>query len=106
MQIKIKDGTPKHGDSLCRTCRWAHLVKGYRESEEVIICSYVDPNCAVAFSVRDCNHYRSSITPTPQQMEEIALIIAVEPTRKPAGFVVAVTQSDVANADELVSAKS
>jgi hypothetical protein len=62
------------------------MVRGYRESQEVIICSYVDPSREVSFAVCECNHYRSSITPTPQQMEDIALIIPTQSARKTAGF--------------------
>ena len=84
--ITIKGGTPQHGESLCKTCQWVHMVRGFCESQEVIICSYVDPSREVTFAVCECNHYRSSITPSPQQMEDIALIIPTEPARKPAGF--------------------
>jgi len=62
------------------------MVRGFRESQEVIICDYVDPCREVTFAVCECNHYRSSSTPSPQQMEDIALIIPTEPARKPAGF--------------------
>lgn len=84
--ITIQGGTPQGGESLCRTCRWVHLQKGYRQSEESIICDYVYPSREVLFSVRECTSYRSSITPSPKQMEEIALIIPTEPARKAAGF--------------------
>jgi hypothetical protein len=63
------------------------MIRGYRESQEVIICTYVDPSREVTFAVCECSHFRSSITPTPQQMEDIALIIPTQPARKPAGFV-------------------
>ena len=62
------------------------MIKGYRESEEDLICQCVYPNRTIPFAVRDCNDYRSSITPSPKQMEEIALIIPTESARKPAGF--------------------
>jgi hypothetical protein len=62
------------------------MVRGFRESQEVIICTYGDPSREVTFAVCECSHFRSSITPTPQQMEDIALIIPTEPARKPAGF--------------------
>jgi hypothetical protein len=86
MEIHIKNGTPQHGESLCRTCQWVHRIRGYSESEEILICECVYPNRAIPFAVRECNNYRSSITPSPKQMEEIALIIPTEPARKPAGF--------------------
>jgi hypothetical protein len=84
--ITIKGGTPVHGESLCKTCQWVHMVRGFRESQEIIICTYPDPSREVTFAVCECSHFRSSITPTPQQMEDIALIIPTEPARKRAGF--------------------
>lgn len=84
--ITIKGGTPLQGESLCKACQWVHMIRGYRESQEVIICTYLDPSREVTFAVYECSHFRSSITPTPQQMEDIALIIPTQPARKPAGF--------------------
>ena len=101
--ITIKGGTPQEGESLCRTCRWVHLQKGYRESEESIICDYVYPSRAVLFSVRECTSYRSSITPSPKQMEEIALIIPTEPPRKRAGFTGLGFGPDASEEDERLS---
>ena len=84
--ITVKGGTPQHGESLCKICQWVHMIRGYRESQEIIVCTYVDPNREVTFAVCECSHFRSSITPSPQQMEDIALIIPTQPARKPAGF--------------------
>jgi hypothetical protein len=84
--ITVKGGTPLHGESICKTCQWVHMIRGYRESQEVIICTYIDPNREVTFAVCECSHFRSSITPSPQQMEDIALIIPTQPARKSAGF--------------------
>lgn len=86
MEFTIKNGIPAQGESLCRTCQSCHMIRGYRESEEVLICESVYPNRTIPFAVRECTNYRSSITPTPKQMEDIALIICTEPARKPAGF--------------------
>jgi len=65
-------------------CTWS---ADFARAQEVIICTYPDPSREVTFAVCECSHFRSSITPTPQQMEDIALIIPTEPARKPAGFV-------------------
>src|SRR5438094_1796077 len=86
MEFAIKSGTSSGGDSLCRTCQSCHLIRGFRETEEIMICEYVYPNRTIPFAVRECSNYRSSITPTPKQMEEIALIICTEAARQPAGF--------------------
>jgi len=76
---------PADGQSLCRTCYWAHAQRGYRESEEITYCCFAGLR-RVPFKVRDCTDYFNRTLPTRQQMERIALIIPVEPRRKPAGF--------------------
>jgi len=76
---------PCDGDTLCRTCYWAHAQKGFRESEEVIFCAFGELR-KLPFKVRDCTDYFNRTLPTRQQMERIALIIPNEPRRKPAGF--------------------
>jgi hypothetical protein len=76
---------PSDGDSLCRTCYWAHAQRGFRESEEIIFCAF-GPLRKVPFRVRDCTDYLNRILPTRAQMERIALIIPTKPARKRAGF--------------------
>ena len=76
---------PGDGQSLCRSCYWAHAQKGFRESEEVIFCAF-GPLRKVPFRVRDCTDYLNRTLPTRDQMERIALIIPTEPARKRAGF--------------------
>jgi hypothetical protein len=43
-KVYIKNGTPVGAESLCKTCSWAVIFTGYRESEQTIICTRVDPN--------------------------------------------------------------
>ena len=43
---------PGDGQSLCRTCYWAHAQKGFRESQEAIFCMF-GPMRKVPFRVRD-----------------------------------------------------
>ena len=81
--IEIK--RPADGQSLCRTCYWAHAQKGFRESEETIFCMF-GPMRKVPFRVRDCTGYMTRTLPTRAQMEKIALIIPTEPARKKVGF--------------------
>jgi len=77
--------TPTDGESLCRTCYWAHTQKGYRESEEATFCCF-GPLRRVPFKVRECTDYLNRTLPTRKEMEEIALIIPTEPKRKVGGF--------------------
>jgi hypothetical protein len=76
---------PSDGQSLCRTCYWAHAQKGFRESEELVFCAF-GPMRKLPFPVRDCTDYLNRTLPTRSQMERIALIIPTEPARKRAGF--------------------
>ena len=76
---------PSDGQSLCRTCYWAHAQKGFRESEEVILCAF-GPLHKLPFPVRECTDYLNRTLPTRSQMEKIALIIPSHPARRPAGF--------------------
>ena len=85
MPITIKDGTPLEGESLCATCAYAHIQRGFRESEEDVFCSYAHFR-AVRFKVRECTDYCDRTLPTRYEMEKIALVIPTAHARKPAGF--------------------
>jgi len=83
--LKIKNGTLVEGESLCRTCRNAHIQKGFRESEEAIFCAWGQLR-AVPFKVADCTDYSNRLVPYRWELEKMALLINVDPKRKPAGF--------------------
>src|SRR5262249_18731591 len=85
MPITIKDGPPLEGESLCATCAYAHIQRGFRESEENVFCSYGQFR-PVRFKVRECTDYCDRTVPTRWEMEKIALVIPTSPARKPAGF--------------------
>jgi hypothetical protein len=83
--LKIKNGTLVEGESLCRTCRSAHIQKGFRESEEAIFCTFSRLR-AVPFKVAECTDYESRNVPYRWELEKMALLINVDPARKRAGF--------------------
>jgi hypothetical protein len=87
--IRIKGGTMIEGESLCRTCRSAHIQKGFRESEEAVFCTFgrLRP---VRFKVAECTDYESRLVPCRWELEKMALLINVEPARKRSGFANAV----------------
>ena len=72
-------------ESLCRSCYWAHIQRGFRESEESVFCCFSKFR-PVPFKVADCTDFSNKTVPTREQMESIALIIPTKPARKPAGF--------------------
>jgi hypothetical protein len=83
--IVMKKAALREGESLCRACYWAHIQKGFRESEEAVFCCFGKFR-TVPFEVVDCTHFSNRTVPSRQQMENIALIIPTEPARKRAGF--------------------
>ena len=85
MLITIKDGTPLEGESLCFTCVYSHIQRGFRESEENVFCCYGQFR-PVRFKVRECSEFCSRTLPTRYEMEKIALVIPTTPARKPGGF--------------------
>ena len=82
MSINVKDGTPLEGESLCLTCAYAHIQRGFRESEEDVFCCYVQFR-PVRFKVRECTAFCNRTLPTRYEMEKIALVI---PGRQPASL--------------------
>lgn len=85
----IKGGTPVGSVSLCRTCSDAHIMTGYRESEQLIVCTNVHPNLLVPFVVSECTGYYDKNRPDWKQMEKLAIDVTPAPL-KPVGFKVGV----------------
>jgi hypothetical protein len=83
--LKIKGGTLEEGESLCRSCRNAHIQKGFRESEETVFCSFGQFR-AIPFKVADCTDYANRNVPFRWELERMALLLNVEPARKKTGF--------------------
>jgi hypothetical protein len=86
MTMKIQWALPPEGETLCRTCRHAHMQRGLRESEETILCGFGNPLRAVPFKVAECTDFADRCVPERWEMERIALLINVPRARKPAGF--------------------
>lgn len=83
--IVMKKAALQVEESLCRSCYWAHIQRGFRESEETVFCCFSKFR-PVPFKVADCTDFSNKTVPTREQMERIALIIPTRPARKPAGF--------------------
>jgi len=86
IDLKIKWALPPEGETLCRTCRHAHIQRGFRESEESILCGYSTPLRVVSFKVAQCTDYADRCVPERWEMERMALLINVPQARKPTGF--------------------
>ena len=86
MGIHVKKGTPLHGESLCTTCTHAHIAKGYRESEEVVVCQATSPELRISFRVRECSRYTETRRQTLYEMEKIAWVLQSRGPKRKAGF--------------------
>ena len=102
----MKKAALRDGESLCRACYWAHIQKGFRESEEAVFCCFSKFR-QVPFKVADCSDFSNKNVPTREQMEKLALIIPTREARKRTGFAgVGFTGEplmEAAEDDELVS---
>ena len=83
--IVMKKTALRDEKSLCHACYWAHIQKGFRESEEAVFCCFSRLR-ALPFKVADCTDFSNKNVPTREQMENIALIIPTKPARKTGGF--------------------
>ena len=100
MPIHVKDGTAIGSQSRCASCEHSHILRGFRESEEVTFCYYARL-MVVPFKVRDCSNYSDKARPSWEQMEDLAIEIRPAPTLKAAGFEMAqILTSEVAAADD------
>jgi hypothetical protein len=87
MSVHIKNGTPLHGESKCQTCVNALIRRGYRESEEEVVCQASYPDLRVPFPVRECSAHIETKRQTLEQMEQIAWVLAPRASKRQAGFV-------------------
>ena len=84
--LRVQDGTPCGTESLCDSCYWAHIQKGYAQSEEVVICAFLRSARVIPFRVRTCTDYSDKRIPSKREMEEIAWIIRTKDVNRRVGF--------------------
>ena len=78
----VKGGTPIGSASLCKTCSYAQIMTGYRESEQLILCTDVHPNIVVPFTMYDCTGYYDKNRPSYDQMQKLAIDVVPDPLKK------------------------
>jgi len=100
--IVMKKAALRDESPLCNACFWAHIQKGFRESEEVVFCCFSKFR-PVPFKVADCTDFSNKNVPTREQMERMALIIPTEPARKRAGFAGAGFEKEPESEDDLAA---
>lgn len=67
--------------SLCVTCTWGLVRKGFRAGEAETFCRLVAPNGMVPFPVSECSGYTDGRAPDPASDRRIGFV-SVEPLRE------------------------
>ena len=99
--VRIQGAPPQDGESLCQTCRYAHIQKGFRESEQTAFCGFNDAGLRpIKFKVAACTDYTNRTVPNRWELEQMALLINVAPARKKTGFRVGAGFAEQEEADE------
>ena len=86
MSVIIRNRRLQVTESLCNSCYWAHIQRGFAESEETILCAFLRPARLVPFKVSMCTDYNDKRVPSKADMEEIAWIIRTKDVNRPVGF--------------------
>jgi hypothetical protein len=103
--IRIRSGTPQGTESLCNSCYWAHIQRGFAESEEIVLCAFLRHARLVPFKVSQCTDYNDKRIPSKRDMEEIAWIIRTKDVNRKMGFAQKDEESEVEEGDvEIVPA--
>ncbi len=86
MSVIIRNGRTPTSESLGNSCYWAHIQRGFAESEEVILCAFLRQPHSVPFKVSYCTDYNDKRVPSKADMEEIAWIIRTKDVNRQVGF--------------------
>ena len=85
--IKVRGGTPQGSETLCQTCSYGHLIKGFRVTEEEVFCRYFYLEREIRFRVSECTAYEDRRLASKREMEDIAWILRTDMPRRRVGFV-------------------
>jgi hypothetical protein len=85
--IKVKGGTPQGSETLCRTCSYGHIIKGFRATEVEVYCRYFYLEREIRFPVSECTFYEDRRLASKREMEEIAWILRTDMPRRRVGFI-------------------
>jgi len=83
------------------------MIRGFRESDELVFCNFAYELIRIPFKVRECSNHRDRSRPDWEQMEKLAIDIQPLSSGKPAGFRLncdteedeAVAEAEVVSAD-------
>ena len=72
-KVDVKNGTPVGSEHLCKRCTWGQCVRGYRDSDLLVLCTNASPNFTVPFPVCECSAFSDKHRPTFEQMSRLAI---------------------------------
>ena len=72
-KINIKNGTPIGSASVCESCCYAQIMRGYRESELLVYCNFPTPSMIVPFKLTECSRSTfRQVAPSPRDSASLA----------------------------------
>ncbi len=84
---RVYGGTRVGTDSICKTCSYGRIMKGYSMNERIYICDrYFEP-IRVPFKVAECSDYLDKRLPDVEDMKKMAYILQERRTGHQTGFV-------------------
>jgi hypothetical protein len=85
---KVYAGKPdRERGSLCDTCVYSRMIRGYAESEHIGICDRLFEPLVIRFRVRECSDYADKRLPSVESMREVAWMLVTNKPGRPLGFV-------------------
>lgn len=91
MKIKIREGTPNHGKSLCRSCSNAMIMRGGAVSEKTVLCTELKGGYGrqeVPYEIIvECSAFQEKAIQSLYEMQKIAYILKTDVKGKPIGFI-------------------
>ena len=85
--VRVKGGTPRITDTLCRTCRFAHIIKGFAASQEEVFCRMFYLERLIPNAVFECTMYEDKPMASRREMEDIAWFLTTRKSGRSVGFV-------------------
>jgi hypothetical protein len=84
---KVIGGTPVSGESLCKTCRAAQVIRGLADSSESVLCRVGSVPARIGMPIIECSLYDDKRQPSRWDMEQIAWVLVTNKAGKAIGFV-------------------
>jgi hypothetical protein len=87
--VRVKGGTPVEATSLCVSCNFGLVRKGFGAVDEEIFCRATQPATRVSFSVRECSAFSDKSVPSLYWIEKTGWVLMTKSAGRSIGFVTA-----------------